>query len=193
MQPFFTQIIFNKLSREPVSSGQGLIMHLVQIELKMVDTMNRIVDVKKGNKVTFHAFDNLYGCDIGDNTKIACFVEIQRGVRIGKNCKVEAFVFIPTGVTIEDNVFIGPHVCFTNDKEPRATTPSGKLKTKKDWSVSTTIVKKGASIGANATILPGVTIGENAVVGAGAVVTKDVPPNKIVAGNPAKVVGDVGF
>ena len=163
------------------------------MKLKTVNVMNRIVDVKKGKNVTFHAFDNLYGCEIGDNTKIACFVEIRRGVRIGKNCKIEPFVFIPEGVTIEDNVFIGPHVCFTNDKKPRATTPSGELKTERDWEVSTTTVKRGASIGANATILPGVTIGENAVVGAGAVVTKDVPPNKVAAGNPAKVIGDVEF
>jgi acetyltransferase-like isoleucine patch superfamily enzyme len=155
--------------------------------------LNRLNNIKKGRGVSINAFANLYGCEIGDNTKIACFVEMQKGVRIGKNCKIEPFVFIPAGVTIEDNVLIGPHVCFTNDEKPRATTPSGELKTEKDWTVSKTTVKKGASIGANATILPGVIIGEKAVVGAGAVVTKDVPPGKIVVGNPAKIIGDVDF
>ena len=150
-------------------------------------------EVKLGKDVIIHNFVNLYECEIGDNTKIACFVEIQKGVKIGRNCKIETFVFIPEGVTIEDNVFIGPHVCFTNDKTPRATTPEGKIKSQKDWTVSKTLVKKGASIGSNATILPGIVIHENAVVGAGAVVTKDVPANKVVAGSPAKVIGEVDF
>jgi acetyltransferase-like isoleucine patch superfamily enzyme len=159
----------------------------------MQSDLSLIRDVKLGKGVVVRDFVNLYECEIGDNTKIACFVEIQKGVRIGKNCKVEPFVFIPSGVTIEDNVLIGPNVCFTNDKKPRATTPEGEMKSGDDWTVSDTKVKKGASIGANATILPGIVIHENAVVGAGAVVTKDVPPNKVVVGNPAKIIGDVDF
>ena len=150
-----------------------------------------IEDVERGGCVVIHDFVNIYRCKIGDNTKIASFVEIQEGVEIGKNCKIEAFVFIPKGVKIEDNVLVGPHVCFTNDKNPRATTPAGELKGVEDWEVSEILVKKGASIGANAIILPGIVIGENAMVGAGSVVTKDVPANKIVVGNPARVIGDV--
>lgn len=155
--------------------------------------LNRLKDVKMGRGVVVHAFGNLYGCEIGDNSKIACFVEVQEGVKIGKNCKVEPFVYIPTGVTIEDNVFVGARACFTNDKRPRATTREGELKTGEDWELLKTLVKKGASIGAGAVILPGLTIGENAVVGAGAVVTKDVPPGKIVVGNPARVIRDADF
>src|SRR3989344_5227481 len=144
-------------------------------------------DVKLGNNVKMHHEDlvNLYGCEIGDNTKIASFVEIQKNVSIGKNCKIEAFAFIPEGVTIEEGVFIGPHVCFTNDKLPRATNKDGSLKTAEDWEVTKTLVKKMASIGANATIICGVTIGKNSIVGAGSVVTKNVPANSIVVGNPA--------
>jgi UDP-2-acetamido-3-amino-2,3-dideoxy-glucuronate N-acetyltransferase len=159
----------------------------------MSSNLSNVRDVKLGKDVIIRDFVNLYECEIGDNTKIACFVEIQKGVKIGKNCKIEPFVFIPEGVTIEDNVFIGPHACFTNDKKPRATTSQGEIKTSKDWIVSKTAVKRGASIGAGAIILPDLVIHENAVVGAGAVVTKDVPPDKIVAGNPAKIVGDVDF
>lgn len=129
---------------------------------------------------------NLYGCTIGDGTKIAAFVEIQKGVTIGKNCKIEAFVFIPTGVTIEDNCFIGPHVCFTNDKHPKATNSDGTIQSGKDWKVVKTFVKKGSSIGANATIICGVTIGKNALIGAGSVVTKNVDEGLIVVGNPAE-------
>lgn len=153
--------------------------------------MKIIEDVKKGENVIIHDFVNLYGCEIGDNTKIASFVEIRRTVKIGKNCKIEPFSFIPEGVIIEDEVFIGPQVTFTNDKYPKATTESGELKKSEDWKISKIVVKGRASIGAGAVILPGVTIGENSIIGAGAVVTKDVPPNKIVIGNPAKVVGDV--
>src|SRR3989344_5944508 len=138
-------------------------------------------DVKLGNNVKiFHEeLVNLYGCTIGDNTKIAAFVEIQKNVKIGKNCKIEAFAFIPEGVELEDGVFVGPHACFTNDKLPRATNKDGSLKTAEDWHGMKTLVKKRASIGANATIICGVTIGKNSMVGAGSVLTKDVPDNSI--------------
>lgn len=150
-------------------------------------------DVKLGENVKIYHKDlvNLYGCEIGNNTKIGSFVEIQKNVKVGKKCKIEAFAFIPEGVTLEDEVFIGPHACFTNDKLPRATTTDGKLKTGEDWEVTKTLVKRRASIGANATIICGITIGENSIIGAGSVVTKDVPPNSIVAGNPARVIGVV--
>ncbi|MGD8457232.1 MAG: acyltransferase [Anaerolineales bacterium] len=134
---------------------------------------------------------NLYGCEIGNGSKIGAFVEIQKNAYVGANVKIQAFAFIPEGVTIEDGVFVGPHVCFTNDLTPRAINPDGSLQREEDWEVIPTIVKKGASIGANATIVCGITIGEFAMVGAGAVVTKDVPPHKLVIGSPAQVVGDV--
>lgn len=144
-------------------------------------------DVKLGKNVKiFHPnLVNLYGCEIGDNSKIGAFVEIRKLVRIGRNVKIQAFAFIPEGVTIEDDVFIGPHVCFTNDRNPKST-KDGQLTTEQDWEFDKTLVKKGASIGANATILSGVTIGENALVAAGAVVTKDVAAGSTVAGTPAK-------
>ena len=150
-------------------------------------------DVKLGKNVKIYHTDlvNLYGCQIGENTKIGTFVEIQKNVKIGKNCKIEAFAFIPEGVVLEDEVFIGPCACFTNDKLPRATTIKGELKTVDDWKVTKTLVKRRAGIGANATIMCGITIGENSMIGAGSVVTKDVPANSIVAGNPAKVIGKV--
>ena len=153
---------------------------------------NQIIsNVKLGKNVMIYNFVNIYGCEIGDNTKVGSFVEIRDRVKIGKNCKIQAFALLPQGVILEDEVFIGPHACFVNDKVPRATT-GGKLKEiGKDWKPLTTIVKKGASIGANATILGGITIGENSIVGAGAVVIKDVPKNCIVVGNPAKVIGKV--
>ena len=150
-------------------------------------------DVKLGKNVKIYHKDlvNLFGCEIGENTKIGTFVEIKKDVKIGKNCKIEPFAFIPEGVTLEDGVFVGPHVCFTNDKLPRATNIDGSLKAEDDWKTIKTLVKKRAAIGANATIMCGITIGENAMIGAGSVVTKDVPPNSIVAGNPAKVIGKV--
>jgi len=143
-------------------------------------------DVKLGKDVKLARFINLYGCEIGDETKIGAFVEIQKNVKVGKRCKISSHTFICEGVTIEDNVFIGHGVTFTNDTYPRATTPSGGLQTEKDWKVEPTLVKKGASIGSGATILPRVTIGEHALVGAGSVVTRNVPPRAIVWGNPAK-------
>ena len=145
-------------------------------------------DVKLGRNVVFHAFVNLYGCTIGDNSRIGTFVEIQKNAVIGKNVKVSSHTFICEGVTIEDDCFIGHNVSFINDKYPRATAGNGQLQTEADWKVVPTRVKRGASIGTSATILCGVTIGENAVVGAGSVVTKDVPDNAIVAGVPARIV-----
>lgn len=145
-------------------------------------------DVKLGQNVKIFAFVNLYGCTIGDNTKIGTFVEIQKGAVIGKNCKISSHTFICEGVTIEDEVFIGHGVIFINDLYPRATTPDGQLQSEQDWKVIPTVVKKKASIGSGATILAGVTVGEEAIVGAGAVVTKDVPPRTVVAGNPARVL-----
>jgi acetyltransferase-like isoleucine patch superfamily enzyme len=144
-------------------------------------------DVKLGKDVRLSKFINLYGCTIGDGTKIGAFVEVQKNAFIGKNCKISSHTFICEGVTIEDNVFVGHNVAFINDSYPRATTSDGKLQTEADWNVEPTLVKKGASIGSGSTILANVTIGENAIVGAGSVVTKDVPPNTIVAGNPARV------
>lgn len=143
-------------------------------------------DVKLGENVKLSKFINLYGCSIGDSTKIGAFVEIQKNATVGKNCKISSHTFICEGVTIEDNVFVGHSVTFTNDTYPRATNPDGTLQTDSDWKVEPTLIKKGASIGSGSTILSNVTIGNNAIVGAGSVVTKDVPPDTIVAGNPAK-------
>ena len=142
--------------------------------------------VKLGRDVKLSKFINLYGCEIGDETKIGAFVEIQKNASVGKCCKISSHTFICEGVTIEDNVFIGHGVMFINDSYPRATT-NGALQTEADWKVERTVIKKGASIGSGATILANLCVGENAIVGAGAVVTKDVPPNTIVAGNPAKI------
>jgi len=142
--------------------------------------------VKLGRNVSLSKFINLYGCDIGDDTKIGAFVEIQKNARVGRRCKISSHTFVCEGVEIEDHVFIGHGVTFINDSYPRATTPSGELQTEADWTVERTLVRKGASIGSGSTILSGVSIGENAIVGAGSVVTKDVPANSIVAGNPAK-------
>jgi len=145
-------------------------------------------DVKLGKDVRLSKFINVYGCEIGDETKIGAFVEIQKNAHIGRRCKISSHSFICEGVIIEDNVFIGHGVTFINDSYPRATTPEGELQTEKDWKVEATIVKRGASIGSGSTILSNVVIEENSIVGAGSVVTRNVPPNVIVAGNPAKVL-----
>jgi acetyltransferase-like isoleucine patch superfamily enzyme len=145
-------------------------------------------DVKLGRDVKLSKFINLYGCEIGDETKIGAFVEIQKNAVVGKRCKISSHTFVCEGVIIEDNVFIGHGVTFINDTYPRATAGDGNLQTEADWKVERTVIKKGASIGSGATILANTTIGENAIVGAGSVVTKDVPPNAIVAGNPAKLI-----
>ena len=148
-------------------------------------------DVKLGKDVKLSRFINLYGCSIGDNTKIGAFVEIQKNARIGNNCKISSHTFICEGVDIEDDVFVGHGVTFINDTFPRATNPGGALQTEEDWRVERTLVKKGASIGSGATILSNVTIGEKAIIGAGSVVTKDVPPNTVFAGNPARFLREV--
>jgi acetyltransferase-like isoleucine patch superfamily enzyme len=145
-------------------------------------------DVKLGQNVKLSKFINLYGCEIGDESKIGAFVEIQKNASVGKRCKISSHTFVCEGVTIEDNVFIGHGVMFINDSYPRATAADGNLQTEADWKVERTVVKKGASIGSGATILSNISIGENAIVGAGSVVTKDVPPGSIVVGNPAKVL-----
>ena len=145
-------------------------------------------DVKLGENVKLFAFVNLYGCTIGDGTKVGTFVEIQKNAFIGKNCKISSHTFICEGVTVEDDVFIGHNVTFINDMYPRSTAEGGGLQTEADWKVVPTFIRKGASVGSSATILAGVTVGEGAIVGAGSVVTKDVPPWTIVAGNPAKVL-----
>jgi acetyltransferase-like isoleucine patch superfamily enzyme len=145
-------------------------------------------DVKLGRGVRLAKFINLYGCEVGDETKIGAFVEIQKNASVGKRCKISSHTFICEGVTIEDNVFIGHGVRFINDSYPRATTAGGDLQTEADWKVERTVIKKGASVGSGTTILSNVTVGENAIVGAGSVVTKDVPANCIVAGNPAKLL-----
>lgn len=148
-------------------------------------------DVVLGRDVAIYNFVNLYGCEIGDRTKIGSFVEIQKGVLVGRDCKVSSHTFICEGVHIEDEVFIGHNVNFINDKYPRATNPDGGLQTEADWQVERTTVRRGASIGTGAVILGGLEIGERAIVGAGAVVTRNVPPNSIVAGNPARVIKEV--
>jgi acetyltransferase-like isoleucine patch superfamily enzyme len=145
-------------------------------------------DVKLGSNVRIYDFTNLYGCEIGDDVKIGTFVEIQKGAKIGNRCKISSHTFICEGVTLEDEVFIGHNVTFINDRHPRATNGTGQLQTEADWACVATLVKRGASIGSGATLLCGITVGENALIGAGSVVTKDVPPGAVVAGNPARVV-----
>ena len=148
----------------------------------------RLNDVKLGKDVKIYSFVNAYGCEIGDESRIGAFVEIQKNVKIGRRCKVSSHSFLCEGVTVEDNVFIGHGVMFTNDKYPRATNQDGSAQSEEDWNVVPTLVKRGASIGSNATIIAGVTIGEDSLVGAGAVVTRDVPDRATVAGVPAKPV-----
>ena len=145
-------------------------------------------DVKLGHNVKFSQFINLYGCEVGDETKIGAFVEIQKNAKVGRRCKISSHTFICEGVTIEDEVFVGHNVTFVNDSFPRATSRTGVLKTEQDWKVEVTVVKKGASIGSGATILANVVIGEKALIGAGCVVTRDVPANAIMVGNPGKVL-----
>jgi acetyltransferase-like isoleucine patch superfamily enzyme len=159
-------------------------MNLININ----DGKQLITNVLVGDNVKFFNFVNVYGCSIDSNTKVGSFVEIQKEVKIGKNCKISSHSFVCSGVTIEDNVFVGHGVMFTNDLFPRATNLDGSQQTEQDWTLIETFVKKGASIGSNATILCGITIGENALIGAGAVVVKDVPANSIVVGNPAKEI-----
>lgn len=145
-------------------------------------------DVRLGRNVRIYDFTNLYGCEIGDDVKIGTFVEIQKGAKIGSRCKISSHTFICEGVTLEDEVFVGHHVVFINDRHPRATNENGGLQTESDWSCVSTLVKRGASIGSGAVLLCGITVGEKAMIGAGSVVTRDVPPNTIVAGNPARVI-----
>ena len=145
-------------------------------------------DVKLGKNVRIYDFTNLYGCEIGDDVKIGTFVEIQKGSKIGNRCKVSSHTFICEGVTLEDDVFIGHNVTFINDRYPRATNGDGQLQTESDWNCVATLIKRGASIGSGATLLCGITVGEDALVGAGSVVTKNVPAGAVVAGNPARVV-----
>lgn len=148
-------------------------------------------DVVFGNNVSIHTFVNLYGCSIGDNTKIGAFVEVQKNANIGKNCKISSHTFICEGVTIQDNVFIGHNVTFINDKYPKAINPAGDLQTEEDWSVVPILIEEGVSIGSSVTILCGVTIGSGALVGAGSVVTGDIPTGEIWAGNPARFIRKV--
>ena len=159
------------------------------MELINEDSPRRsLVNVRVGANVRFFNFVNAYGCEIGDNTKIGSFVEIQKNARVGSNCKISSHSFICEGVVIEDEVFVGHNVSFINDRLPRATNPDGTLQSEADWKVQTTRIKKGASIGTSATILGGVTVGERAMVGAGSVVTRDVPDGATVAGNPARLL-----
>jgi len=157
----------------------------------MTDFLSVADDVKLGKGVKLSKFINLYGCEVGDDTKIGAFVEIQKNARVGRRCKISSHTFICQGVTIEDNVFIGHGVTFINDTYPRATTPDGSLQTENDWRVEQTLIKQGASVGSGATILSNVTVGEHAIVGAGSVVTKDVAAHSIVAGNPAKPIKSI--
>ncbi len=150
-------------------------------------------DVKLGSGVKLSKFVNLYGCEIGDETKVGAFVEVQKNAKIGRRCKISSHTFICEGVTIEDCVFVGHGVTFINDSYPRATNPDGALQTENDWKVERTLIKRGASIGSGSTILANVTVGENAIVGAGAVVTKDVPANTIVVGSPARILRSIAM
>ncbi|MGH7952851.1 MAG: acyltransferase [Limisphaerales bacterium] len=157
--------------------------------MKSTESLAQIAPgVKLGKNVRIYNFTNLYGCEIGDDAKIGTFVEIQKGAKIGNRCKISSHAFICEGVVLEDEVFVGHHVVFTNDRFPRATNGNGNLQTEADWNCVSTLVKRGASIGSGAVLLCGITVGENAMIGAGSVVTRDVPPDTIVAGNPAKAI-----
>jgi acetyltransferase-like isoleucine patch superfamily enzyme len=155
---------------------------------RLSDFQRIAADVRLGRDVRIHGFVNLYGCEIGDETTIGTFVEIQKGAKIGDHCKISSHTFIREGVTIESGVFVGHGVTFINDRYPRATNTSGQLQTEADWNCQRTVVKRGATIGSGVTLLGGITVGENAMIGAGSVITKDVPPNTTVAGNPAGVL-----
>jgi acetyltransferase-like isoleucine patch superfamily enzyme len=161
------------------------------VNQQLSDSKRISADVKLGRNVQIFAFVNLYGCEVGDETKIGTFVEIQKGARIGDRCKIGSHTFICEGVTLESEVFVGHGVTFINDRYPRATSTTGQLQTETDWFCQSTLVKRGATIGSGATLLGGITVGENAIVGAGSVVTKDVPANTIVAGNPARILKPV--
>jgi len=159
------------------------------MEIMNIDSPRQSIrNVKVGNDVRIFNFVNAYECSIDDGTKVGAFVEIQKNAIIGKNCKISSHTFICEGVNIEDNVFIGHNVTFINDKYPRATNPDGGMQTESDWAVVNTYIKKGASVGSSTTILCGVTVGENAIIGAGSIVTKDIPANAVVAGNPARII-----
>lgn len=156
--------------------------------LNIINERQSLKDVKVGKDVRIFNFVNAYGCSIDDGSKIGAFVEIQKGATIGKNCKISSHTFICEGVHIDDNVFVGHNVTFINDKYPRATNPDGSIQTDTDWKVEETFVSKGASIGSSATLMCGINIGKNAIVGAGSVVTKNVPDNAVIAGNPARII-----
>ena len=161
----------------------------IQMDSSLQPSCQRIApDVKLGKSVCIREFTNLYGCEIGDDVKIGTFVEIQKGVKIGNRCKISSHTFICEGVTLEDDVFVGHNVTFINDRHPRATNGNGRLQTDADWVCIRTLIKRGASIGSGTTLLCGITVGENAMIGAGSVVTKDVPPGAVMAGNPAKMI-----
>ena len=174
-----------------VEPAHGQAMASVKGDLNVNEHLCIAPDVKLGKDVKLSQFINLYGCEIGDETKIGAFVEIQKNATVGRRCKISSHTFICEGVTIEDHVFVGHGVTFINDSYPRATTPIGDLQTVNDWKVEPTLVRKGASIGSGATILSNLVIGERAIVGAGSVVTRDVPDDTVVAGNPARVLRSV--
>src|SRR5213594_554274 len=184
-----------RTARGPTAGSSGAIHEKRRKEPRHMDSGKKdgfcrsiAGDVKLGEDVKIYNFVNLYGCEIGDRTKIGAFVEIQKGAKVGADCKISSHTFICEGVTLEDGVFVGHHVVFINDRHPRATNRNGELQTEADWTVQPTLIKKGASIGSGSVILCDVTIGENAMIGAGSVVTRDVPANAVVVGNPARII-----